>query len=135
MHGTQLIIDGEIRRAYWPTSVEMLEKILVDAAEAGGATVIGSRVVTLPHAVSKTTSPPGGTAWVGLDESHVTLHWYDIEGTPNIHGTIKFALDVFTCGDYARPLDIADGILVRLGELVWYRSRTVKRFESAPGSP
>ncbi|KKL09619.1 hypothetical protein LCGC14_2564090, partial [marine sediment metagenome] len=75
----------------------------------GGATVLRQQLINLPHpGLSKSDSPLGGTAWVGLDESHITLHWYTLEDS------VRFALDAFTCGDHADPTAIVDHVLDNL---------------------
>lgn len=110
-HGKQVLYDGVVSKAAWLRAEVYpgIDFLLVRAAYAGGATVLASRRIDLPHPqLSKPGSPPGGTAWVGLDESHITIHWYD-DGA-----TVRFALDVFTCGERADPRDIADRILAAL---------------------
>jgi len=67
--------------------------VLVEAAKIAGATVLHSKQINLPCALSKPSSPPGGTAVVLLDESHISMHWYDQED-----GRAMIALDMFTCG-------------------------------------
>lgn len=62
------------------------------AATRAGATVISQNRYRFWH-----DSPPGFTAVVLLDESHVTAHSYADLGL--------LALDIFTCGD-TDPMDI-----------------------------
>lgn len=110
-HGKQVLYDGVVSKAAWQLAEGYpgIDFLLVRAAYAGGATVLASRRIDLPHPqLSKLGSPPGGTAWVGLDESHITLHWYD-DGA-----TVRFALDVFTCGECANARDIMDRVLAAL---------------------
>jgi S-adenosylmethionine/arginine decarboxylase-like enzyme len=103
------MIDGVSER--WPYGLE-LGDILWTAAIAGGATPLDSRVILLPDLdKSGPESPPGGTAWVGLDESHITLHWYSDNPSP---GKTLFCLDVFTCGTNANTFLIADYIMLKL---------------------
>lgn len=127
MKGVHFLVDAEIKKALWPTSPDVLEGFLVRCAESGGAQLVGSRVVMLPRLLSY-GMPPGGTAWVGFDESHITLHWYEVPETENINGLVRFALDVFTCGDRQRQLEIVDRILCGFGELTWSRTTTLNRF-------
>lgn len=67
--------------------------LLTDAARAAGATPVHSKQVIFPCELSKPGSPPGGTAVVLLDESHISMHWYDRDD-----GRALIALDIFTCG-------------------------------------
>jgi len=110
MAAEHVLVDGWVPVASWRALEDVgVLTALVAAALAGDATVLDGRVISLPDPKrSKPDSPPGGTAWVGLDESHVTLHWYDGEDR------VRFALDAFTCGDMANPSRIVDAFLQRL---------------------
>ena len=109
--GRHVLFDGVASQEAWRAAEAYpgIGFLLERAARAGGATVLDSRLIQLPHPDrSKPDSPPGGTAWVGLDESHVTLHWYD-------HGDeVHFALDAFTCGYRADPDKIVGHVIAAL---------------------
>ena len=106
--GSHVTLDAVVTCAKWP-DVEELRTLLETAAKAGGATPLESRVILLPCAKSREDSPPGGTAWCGLDESHITLHWYTGKDT------VTFALDVFTCGKHSDAEKIVNFLETRLG--------------------
>lgn len=111
------MVDGVTRA--WPSDAH-LQRILWEAALHGQATPLDSRVISLPMpGLSNRWSPPGGTAWVGLDESHITLHWY--HDRPN-EGQTLFALDVFTCGERASVMAIVDEVMLKLGAEVLKQS-------------
>lgn len=97
--GRHVTLDAFAGREHWPDNEGLLD-LLMMAALTSGATPLESRVIQLPCAKSRPGSPPGGTAWVGLDESHITLHWYTQKHR------VLFALDAFTCGAVADPLKI-----------------------------
>lgn len=122
--GRHVMYDGKVSISTW-RRVEKFPGIgflLEQAAQRGGATPLATHVITLPDPErSRSDSPPGGTAWVGLDESHVTLHWYD-----GGH-QVRFALDVFTCGDRADPSVIISHVLAFLVGCTGRRTE-VKRF-------
>ena len=106
--GRHITIDASIDKNLWPNEAE-LEEYLIKAAKVGGATPLDSCVIKLPCQKSRDSSPPGGTAWVGLDESHITCHYFVEEDK------VVFALDVFTCGDHANPSVIVHTIKAQLG--------------------
>ena len=99
MPGTIVMVDSWAPKASWPTPGKLKDMFRV-AALCGRATFLQAEVIPLPDERSREGSPLGGTAWAGLDESHVTLHWRFEEDR------VRFALDVFTCGDHASPLTI-----------------------------
>jgi S-adenosylmethionine/arginine decarboxylase-like enzyme len=122
--GRLITVDGVASIATWPGGDD-LTALLTDSCRAGGATVLATHLIRLPDPIrSKPGSPPGGTAWVGLDESHVTIHWYE---HPTI-GVVRFALDIFTCGSWADPLRICDKIEAGLGDVVQLTRTVVQRF-------
>ena len=86
-----------------------VEALLRGSAEAGGARVVGGMTRILPCPLSREGSPPGGAAFVLLDESHVSLHWYDLGD-----GKSRYAFDAFSCGG-ADSEKILDEILRVLG--------------------
>lgn len=98
--GRHVTADCTVTRTKWPNS-GVLRELLLTAANSGGATPLESHVFQLPCDQSRPSSPPGGTAYVVLDESHIALHWYTKKDT------VDFALDVFTCGEHADPHSIA----------------------------
>jgi len=106
--GAHVTLDAVIEKRKWPRD-EDLSELLSTAASVGRATPIKCHVISLPCELSRPDSPPGGTAWCGLDESHITLHWYD-KGD-----AVEFALDVFTCGDHANPEKIVNFLETKLG--------------------
>jgi S-adenosylmethionine decarboxylase len=87
------------------------------AAEEAGATVINQ--VRYQFGAD---SPPGFTAVVVLDESHVSAHSYADLGL--------VALDVFTCGE-TDPREVWDRIRAELG-LERFTVREVRRFTAQP---
>lgn len=66
---------------------EFLQKEMIEAAEACGATVLGVQ--------AKQFSPQGATVLVLLSESHLSIHTYPERGFA--------ALDCYTCGDTVDP--------------------------------
>lgn len=67
--------------------VRFLEKQLVKAAEACGATVLSSQ--------AKQFHPQGATVLVLLSESHISIHTYPEKGFA--------AIDCYTCGETVDP--------------------------------
>lgn len=108
--GRHVIYDGAAPAAAWRTmrAHPGLGLLLKQVARDAGATPLDGRVIELPHPYSRTGSPLGGTAWVGLDESHITLHWYD-DGD-----RVRFALDAFACGRDADPAAMVSAFLGHL---------------------
>lgn len=108
--GLHILWDGRVPRGAWEGMEAHLGVgfMLERAVLAGGATPLDGRVIYLPAAASRPGSSEGGTAWVGLDESHVTLHWY-LE-----RDEMLLALDVFTCGTHADPRAVLDAVLGNL---------------------
>jgi S-adenosylmethionine/arginine decarboxylase-like enzyme len=88
---------------------------LAKAARTAGATVLHQKQIILPCEKSKPHSPPGGTAVVLLDESHISLHWYDRDD-----GSALIAIDAFTCGT-ADPNLAIDYLLDHLTVTVLHR--------------
>lgn len=84
---------------------ERLADVLQSACLRGRATVLRT------HA--QKFQPHGVTVVCLLAESHITLHTY-----PEDRG---FMLDVFTCGDRADPLVIAEAVVRILGGSARYR--------------
>ncbi len=64
---------------------KLLLQTIVNAANEAGANIINQSRYRFGH-----NSSPGCTAFIMLDESHVSIHTYADDG--------KMALDVFTCG-------------------------------------
>lgn len=93
---------------------------LAAAARAAGATVLHQKQIILPSEKSKPHSPPGGTAVVLLDESHISLHWYD---RPD--GTALVAIDAFTCG-LANPEVAIDHLTSKLGLTTLHREAHIR---------
>ncbi len=108
--GRHVIYDGAAPAAAWRAmrAHPGLGLLLKQIARDAGATSLDGRVIELPHPNSRPGSPPGGTAWIGLDESHITLHWYD-DGD-----WVRFALDAFACGQHADPSAMVDAFLAHL---------------------
>lgn len=106
------------------------EDFFVDAAPAGewmlealrGA-VADARVREVHHKLvvlgERGESPPGFTAAVLIDESHVTAHCYSTRGW--------LALDVFTCGSHD-PRALADDIHARIAEYAPRARRVQSRY-------
>lgn len=87
------------------------------AASRGGATVVSEGAVDL-------TDPPGFTVFVGLDESHLSAHYYAEGG--------HLAVDVFTCGFRADARAIMREVLGAVGGEVVF-SKEVARFPQETG--
>lgn len=92
-------------------------EFLKGAAKRGGATVVSEGAVDL-------ASPPGFTVFVGLDESHISAHYYEAGG--------HLAVDVFTCGVRADARRIMGEILGEVGGRVVFESE-VRRFPQETG--
>jgi S-adenosylmethionine decarboxylase len=75
--------------------------VMAEAAEKAGATVVSQMRYKFGS-----ESPPGFTAIVMLDESHLSAHTYADLGL--------VAIDIFTCGG-TDPRDIWKNISARLG--------------------
>ncbi len=120
--GRHVILDGITSVSSFVTGGK-LEELLKVAAVKGGATPLHCKVIELPiEGVSRPSSPPGGTAWLALDESAITLHWY-VDGDK-----VQFALDVFTCGTIADPLTISDYFANAIKVESTMRVKTLERF-------
>ena len=76
-------------------SPEKLQNAAMEACEFGEATVIEARAHHF--------EPHGVTCFVILAESHFSIHTWPERGTA--------ALDIFTCGDKARPFAILSKFL------------------------
>lgn len=75
---------------------ELTEQDMFDSAEI-------ARMTVLCHAVTETCMA------LVLSESHLTIHHrYDIEGLMNYH------IDVYTCGDTAKPAEAIKFLLSKL---------------------
>jgi len=83
--GNHLIVD--IHNMSFDVLVDdkLLLQTIVNAADEAGANIINQSRYHFGH-----NSSPGCTAFIMLDESHVSVHTYADDG--------KMALDVFTCG-------------------------------------
>ncbi|MDI6716872.1 MAG: adenosylmethionine decarboxylase [Actinomycetota bacterium] len=83
--GNHIIAD--IHNMSYDTLVDdkFLLQTIVNAANEAGANIINQSRYRFGH-----NSSPGCTAFIMLDESHVSIHTYADDG--------KMALDVFTCG-------------------------------------
>jgi S-adenosylmethionine decarboxylase len=92
---------------------EKITKIMCDAANDAGATVVKS--------IFHEFDPPGITAVAILSESHISVHTWPIEG--------YVAVDVFTCGTVADP-QLAIKSLLKGFEPKEHTSEEIKR-----GSP
>ena len=102
--GKHLLIDcNNVPQDVCANDKLVLETMAKAAAEAG-ANVISQVRYKFGH-----NSPAGFTAFVLLDESHISAHCYEDTG--------KIAFDIFTCGDtnpwyvlelISRTLDLGD---------------------------
>ena len=83
--GNHLIVD--IHNMSFDVLIDdkQLLQTIVNAANEVGANIINQSRYRFGH-----NSSPGCTAFIMLDESHVSVHTYAGDG--------KMALDVFTCG-------------------------------------
>ena len=117
--GKHLLIDcGNVSQEVCLDDRQMLD-VMARAATRAGANVISQVRYHFGH-----NSPPGFTAVVLLDESHISAHCYADTG--------QIALDVFTCGT-TNPRDVLDYILEEI-DLGTVRFREIPRFgtESSP---
>ena len=121
MGGIHILVDGI---GVIPADIV---SVLKTAATRAHATVVHTKCVTLPQPSCNPLSPPGGTAVALLDESHITLHWYDLAD-----GTARVALDVFTCGS-ANTCVAVSYIMTQLN-LTLMSYETVKRFAQIPST-
>ncbi|MGU4885093.1 adenosylmethionine decarboxylase, partial [Escherichia coli] len=78
-------------------NAERLQKQMVEAAEACGATVLSVQ--------AQQFDPQGATVLVLLSESHLSIHTYPERGFA--------ALDCYTCGDTVDP-EVAIEFMVRV---------------------
>src|SRR3990172_1686267 len=83
--GNHLIVDVHNLSFDLLVDDKKLLETIVNAANEVGANIINQSRYHFGH-----NSSPGCTAFVMLDESHVSVHTYADDG--------KMALDVFTCG-------------------------------------
>lgn len=83
--GTHIVAD--FWRCDFKDNAEELNAILINAAHASNATVMGS--------VAHQFDPEGSTALVLLAESHISAHTWPEYG--------YIAIDIFTCGSNMRP--------------------------------
>ncbi|MBS3910136.1 MAG: adenosylmethionine decarboxylase [Actinobacteria bacterium] len=83
--GNHLIVDIHNQAFDVLVDDKKLLETIVNAANEVGANIINQSRYHFGH-----NSSPGCTAFVMLDESHVSVHTYADDG--------KMALDVFTCG-------------------------------------
>ncbi|MBI4733298.1 MAG: adenosylmethionine decarboxylase [Rubrobacteridae bacterium] len=83
--GNHLIIDIHNQAFDLLVDDKKLLQTIVNAADEVGANIINQSRYHFGH-----NSSPGCTAFIMLDESHVSVHTYANDG--------KMALDVFTCG-------------------------------------
>ena len=77
----------------------LVERLLVDAAKAMGAKVLGIHIHRL--------APQGVSGVVVISESHLTIHTWPERG--------EAAVDLFTCGDRARARCAVDGLAKAFG--------------------
>ena len=77
---------------------QFLEDTLSEGALSAGCTIL--------HKWTHQFEPQGVTAFVGLSESHISIH--------TIPEQRKGWLDIFTCGDRAKPEKAVDYILQKL---------------------
>jgi S-adenosylmethionine decarboxylase len=77
---------------------EFLHKLLKEAAELCGATVIGEQ--------SKQFEPQGVTVLHMLSESHISCHSYPESGF--------IAIDCYTCGSEPQPIIAIDHVITKL---------------------
>ncbi len=83
--GNHLIVDVHNMDFNVLVDDKLLLQTIVNAANEAGANIINQSRYRFGH-----NSSPGCTAFIMLDESHVSIHTYADDG--------KMALDVFTCG-------------------------------------
>ena len=83
--GNHLIVDVHNMSYDVLVDDKKLLQTIVNAANEVGANIINQSRYHFGH-----NSSPGCTAFIMLDESHVSIHTYADDG--------KMALDVFTCG-------------------------------------
>lgn len=94
--GTHIVAD--FWHCKYKDSAEALTKILINAAHASNATVLGS--------VSHQFEPEGATSLILLAESHISAHtWPEYD---------YIAIDIFTCGRNMEPEDAIDYLEKRL---------------------
>ena len=92
--GSHVLLDFVGFRLPAAESGEWMLQTMRDAVTSHGVREVHSKLVVLGE---RGESPPGFTAVVLIDESHVTAHCYSEEG--------QLAVDVFTCGVHdPRPL-------------------------------
>lgn len=123
-YGQHILLDY----THWSYSGEddaqaMLE-ILLQAARTAGARVVH----TCCERFDGSVSPPGFTAVVLLDESHISAHCYSTRGL--------VAIDVFTCGDtdaLAIVKLIQVGLSKRVPGIRLYRQQNIDRFVDSEG--
>lgn len=101
--------------------------VLRGAAFQAKATVVHAKHVPLPQPNCNPGTPPGGTAVALLDESHITIHWYDL---PN--GAARIALDVFTCG--SSDTRAAAEYLIDHLQITTMSYQVVERFPQTPST-
>ncbi len=111
--GTHIILDCQNVPRNVCLNDRRVLKVAVEAAVAGGATIINTSRYRFGH-----DSPPGCTVFIMMDESHVSVHTYADEG--------KIAIDVFACGS-ANAQTIADQLKAKL-ELKESKQRKLERF-------
>jgi S-adenosylmethionine decarboxylase len=120
-HGHHLLIDcSGVAEAVCNDDALVLD-VMARAARRAGANVISQVRYHFGH-----NSPPGFTAFVLLDESHVSAHCYA--------ETRQLALDIFTCGQ-TDPRQILELMLeeLDLGTItVDQRSRFARESEDQP---
>ena len=96
--GTQLAVELFACAEALLRNAHFLEEMLIEAAEASGATIVDS--------VFHTFNPNGTSGVLIIAESHIAIHtWPEYRYA---------AVDIFTCGTSIEPDDIADHIKRRL---------------------
>lgn len=108
--GRHVVVDAWGVRYELLNDVKFLEKSLVEAAEACGATVLSVQ--------SKQFTPQGATVLVLLSESHISIHTYPEKGFA--------ALDCYTCGETVDP-QIAVEYMVQVLQPEKYHAKMLTR--------
>lgn len=111
--GQHLLVDCRNVNSSLCLNDELFLDVMARSARRAGATVISQIRYKFGQ-----DSPPGFTAIVMLDESHVSAHTYADLGL--------VALDIFTCG-HTNPQDVLDAIREEL-DLGDVEVRAVPRF-------
>ncbi len=84
-------------------SLENCYKAMIEATKMANMTVVGSADYTF--------DPQGLSVVLLLSESHFAIHTFPEQG--------KVAVDCFTCGDSAKPIEILDVLQKAFGSKVY----------------